>query len=209
MLWLTWHKGVAINVWRGVISLTTDVSCQICVQEIPKCVIHRFGDCTQAQVAWNYTDLILQNFATKVNLILPQLDNRHAVFEQHKDIRNIVVARPWALLQGITIWTLWITWNDTMFNHNITWTEQKIRAIIWSLLVEYGRAAWLKSLQQCQRSIGVQFYILATFDASWSRFENLWKRDGIVGSSTILIHYSFIHLLACRIYMLNSQNVND
>jgi hypothetical protein len=47
-----------------------------------------------------------------------------------QDVENIL-----SLLRGIT---LWIEWNDLVFN-NERWNVGKIHKIIWDALLDYGR----------------------------------------------------------------------
>jgi len=59
---------------------------------------------------------------------------------QHENIQS--------LLRGITLCTLWIEWNDLVFN-NERWNVVKIHKVIWDALLDYGRAAW----NRCTRLI--------------------------------------------------------
>ena len=91
--WLTWHKGVAVNVWKGMISLAIDVSCQVCLEELSQSITHRFWNCTQAKLVWRYSEKILVNFAETVNQTLPQLERSHSIFGQRRYISNAIIAK--------------------------------------------------------------------------------------------------------------------
>jgi hypothetical protein len=51
----------------------------------------------------------------------------------------------WSLLRSIT---LWIEWNDLVFN-NKRWNVGKIHKVIWDALLDYGRVVW----NRCMRLI--------------------------------------------------------
>ena len=49
LMWMIWHKAVAVNVWRGVISEQVDQSCSICLRGIRETILHRFWECSATQ----------------------------------------------------------------------------------------------------------------------------------------------------------------
>jgi hypothetical protein len=52
LLWLIWHRSVAINVWRARINRNLDRSCPVCPKRSEESVLHRFWECHLAQRAW-------------------------------------------------------------------------------------------------------------------------------------------------------------
>jgi hypothetical protein len=52
LIWLTWHRAVAINEWRGQFTTTTPQGCPMCLSGAPELVLHRFWECKSAKVAW-------------------------------------------------------------------------------------------------------------------------------------------------------------
>ena len=55
------------------------------------------------------------------------------------------------LLRGITLWTIWIERNDTVFNHE-QWHESKVKHRIWDELVMCAKAAWKRVIKQIKIS---------------------------------------------------------
>ena len=45
LMWMIWHKVVAVNAWRGAISQEIDQSCLVCLRGIRETVMHRFWEC--------------------------------------------------------------------------------------------------------------------------------------------------------------------
>jgi hypothetical protein len=54
LMWQICHKGIAVNEWRGKISIHIDKTCSICDSGSTESVAHRFWDCNQAQEAWSF-----------------------------------------------------------------------------------------------------------------------------------------------------------
>ncbi len=59
LLWLIWHRAVAINHWRGQIYDAIDIRCPICPRRSDETVLHQFGKCLSAQYAWQWRIHIL------------------------------------------------------------------------------------------------------------------------------------------------------
>lgn len=59
LLWLVWHRAVAVNEWHGRIYPTIDMSCPVCPQKSHESVLHRFWECVSAQHAWQWGILIM------------------------------------------------------------------------------------------------------------------------------------------------------
>lgn len=45
LLWLVWHRAVAVNVWKGRIDNGIDTGCPICPRRSEESVLHRFWEC--------------------------------------------------------------------------------------------------------------------------------------------------------------------
>jgi hypothetical protein len=91
------------------------------------------------------------------------------------------------LLEGCILWTIWITWNDVVFNHKM-WYKCKIKSIIWEGLVEYGKATWLKATKTPTKSDATLSAFPNQFDATWTLNRYLCERIGTssYGASTVL-----------------------
>ena len=128
-----------------------DPSCPVCNEANTESITHRFWDCTQAQQAWTYVEKVISHIRDPA--IPPPIppNCNQVVFGSRRNLGDNALVCLWTLLQGITLWTLWISRNDTVFNHS-SWPEQKIFVSIWNSIVEYGKAAWLKTIQLCRRS---------------------------------------------------------
>ena len=61
LMWMIWHKAVAMNAWRGVISQEIDQSCAVCLKGSKETVLHRFWECLAAQKAWRWGEAIINN----------------------------------------------------------------------------------------------------------------------------------------------------
>jgi hypothetical protein len=49
----------------------------------------------------------------------------------------------WHLLQGITLWTIWIERNDQVFNQE-HWHESNLKHLIWDELIMHSIVAWAR-----------------------------------------------------------------
>ena len=54
LMWMIWHKVVAVNMWRGVVSPEIDQNCPVCLRGIRETIMHRFWECPAAQRAWKW-----------------------------------------------------------------------------------------------------------------------------------------------------------
>ena len=69
----------------------------------------------------------------------------------------------WHLLRGLTLWTIWIEFNDKVFNHE-QWHEFKVKHKIWDELLIYAKAAWEHVLNQIKISVFFAVAMLQGFD---------------------------------------------
>ena len=63
LMWMIWHKAVALNVWRGVISQEIDQSCLVCLRGIRETIMYGFWECSVAQRAWRWCEAIINHMA--------------------------------------------------------------------------------------------------------------------------------------------------
>ena len=63
LMWMIWHKAVAVNAWRGVVSQEIDQSCVVCLKGIKEIVLHYFWECAAAQRAWKWGEAIINSMA--------------------------------------------------------------------------------------------------------------------------------------------------
>ena len=63
LMWMIWHKAVAVNAWRGVVSQEIDQSCVVCLKGIKETVLHCFWECAAAQRAWKWGEAIINSMA--------------------------------------------------------------------------------------------------------------------------------------------------
>ena len=54
LLWLIWHRAVAVNHWRGRADGTVDIRCPICPRRSEETVLHRFWECASPQRGWQW-----------------------------------------------------------------------------------------------------------------------------------------------------------
>ena len=59
LMWMIWHKAVAMNARRGAISAKVDQSCSVCLCGIKETVMHGFWECPAAQKAWSWCESIM------------------------------------------------------------------------------------------------------------------------------------------------------
>jgi hypothetical protein len=79
LIWQVWHKALAVNTWCAKITPQVDTDCFVCTSRLPENIPHRFWDCTQAQVAWQFTHVILKRMA-HTGMALSRFNHQHALF---------------------------------------------------------------------------------------------------------------------------------
>jgi hypothetical protein len=60
MLWLVWHRAIAVNAWKGRINGNIDMGCPVCANGTTESVLHRFWECPSAVHAWKWGSHILE-----------------------------------------------------------------------------------------------------------------------------------------------------
>jgi hypothetical protein len=71
---------------------------------------------------------------------LDSFASHHALFAQRMPSRFQDQGTIWVYLRSITLWTLWVARNDTVFNQQES-HRAKVEGAIWIGLTDYGRAA--------------------------------------------------------------------
>lgn len=59
LLWLVWHRAVAVNAWRGRIDGSINTNCPMCTRPTIESVLHRFWECPLARLVWQWGTHIL------------------------------------------------------------------------------------------------------------------------------------------------------
>jgi hypothetical protein len=60
LIWLVWHRAVAVNEWRGRINVTMPQACKVCNTGTVESILHRFWECNSAKKVWSWDMPILQ-----------------------------------------------------------------------------------------------------------------------------------------------------
>jgi hypothetical protein len=60
LIWLTWHRAIVVNEWRGKVSRNIRQDCPVCMIGDVESVPHRFWECYAAKRAWSWGFYILQ-----------------------------------------------------------------------------------------------------------------------------------------------------
>jgi hypothetical protein len=59
LIWLAWHRAVAVNEWRGRINRNIPQDCPVCGSGAIELVLHRFWECEAARRVWSWGLYIL------------------------------------------------------------------------------------------------------------------------------------------------------
>jgi hypothetical protein len=178
LLWQVWHRAVAINTWRGKISINIDKSCVVCQQGVEETVLHRFWTCQGSQTVWTYVTRLLNYLAfpdQAPSWTIP--DWKQAIFAKRPPRRFRTVSRYWTLLRGIALWTIWTSRNDVSFN-SVRWSREKIESVIWQSFSDYSRSAWNKTRLKVMREPASAGLTLARFDTQWLK-PAICTREGL------------------------------
>jgi hypothetical protein len=168
-LWSVIHKAVAVNEWRGKISVEIDQSCPHCGPQSVESVEHRFYSCPLAQQVWRYAaNIVWQLFAKKRHLgPRKSFSMLQCLFDQPlcKTLKRF--NRIWFFLRSGLPWIIWRQRNDLIFN-KLQWPIEKTRQIIWDALQDYGRIEWKRTLRDLEKAPDVAYHdILNNFDLIW------------------------------------------
>jgi hypothetical protein len=174
-IWQIWHKAVAVNVWRGVISRNIDRNCPCCDLGMEESIIHCFWTCQMARQAWESVDELICLIGVECN-VGPALSWDQAIFSTPPPRRFQKFARFWSLFRGVTLWSIWIARNDLVFNH-IRWHHNKIMSTIWQGFIDYGRGDWNKTRAQIAKKPASAANVLARFDEKWGDYDVICTRN--------------------------------
>jgi hypothetical protein len=75
LIWQLWYRAIAVNLWRGKISVQIDRSCPMCQIGEDESVLHRFWCCEASQQLWRYTTDLLYKITGSTSCRPWQLPN--------------------------------------------------------------------------------------------------------------------------------------
>jgi hypothetical protein len=178
LLWLAWHRAVAVNVWRGRINRNLDQSCPVCPRRSDESVLHRFWECFSTQRAWQWGIHIMNTLITSRAAKGPwrMLTWKQGIFSEKIPRKFDKINGLWMAIRTVILWSLWMERNDAAFN-NVKWTHIKLIQRIWLGLVDYGRVEWsrvqargVKRPDKCPQMV--------------RNFTNRWCRKGVIATMT-------------------------
>jgi hypothetical protein len=178
LLWLAWHRAVAVNVWRGRINRNLDQSCPVCPRRSDESVLHRFWECFSTQRAWQWGIHIMNTLITSRAAKGPwrMLTWKQGIFSEKIPRKFDKINGLWMAIRTVILWSLWMERNDAAFN-NVKWTHIKLIQRIWLGLVDYGRVEWsrvqargVKRPDKCPQMV--------------KNFTNRWCRNGVIATMT-------------------------
>jgi hypothetical protein len=152
-MWALWNKAIVVNTWRAEVDNSINQTCPLCGNE-EESILHKFLECCHAQQAWEYTQGIMCDLAygNKPSRVVAPLHWKQCVFVAKSPRQVKCVENIWSLPRGITLWNLWIEWNDLVFN-NKRWNVVKIHKVIWDALLVYGRANWNRCMKPIRKTL--------------------------------------------------------
>lgn len=171
LLWSAWHKGLAVNDWRGQYSQTIDRNCPTCTTGARETVLHRLWECDVARKAWHWATHVLNLMAsTDPHNSGPwrQFTWKQAIFSARILRRFRSFGFIWASIRGVVLWTLWLSRNDMVFN-GIEWQDNKIYQKILIGLVNYGRVTWAKLQKRIKSERTLADQLRINFQSQWCR----------------------------------------
>jgi hypothetical protein len=173
---------MAANAWRGRISPQIDQLCPMCEDQEKETVLHCFWSCLASQTLWTHTTDLLNYLAPPGNCQTWSTPAwSQSLFTSSVPRRFTSISQLWSLLQGITLWCIWIAKNHCVF-HQGKWRDVMVFNLIWSGLIEYACTAWLKTLRRITKEPSHIDCALKKFDADWRRFPSLCIRNGLIVS---------------------------
>lgn len=168
LIWLIWHKGVAINKWRKMINVELDGNCCFCVPLVEESILHRFWECPHSRRVWEWAWSVLHKMRTRRSHPGPweafhwkQVILEEALPRKVKRFQSI-----WILLKGACMWTIWIQRNAMVFDQ-LLWTDRQAEQIAWLAMIEYGEIAWKHTLKMLAKQPELEQQFLNQFDRSW------------------------------------------
>lgn len=170
LLWLTWHRDVAVNKWRETINCAIDPRCPVCPRRAEESVLHRFWECQSAQRAWQWGIHIMNSLLISRDAQGPwsSFNWKQGNFSDRIPQKFDQLCSIWMALRTVILWTLWLERNDVAFNDE-KWPANKVLHRIWLGLIDYGRVEWKKSQQKLGKSDVATRRIERIFAAKWCR----------------------------------------
>jgi hypothetical protein len=104
-------------------------------------------------------------------------DWSQSIFSSSVPRKFSLVSRLWSLLRGLTMWCIWTTWINKIFNQQ-PWNSARCEVSIWNGRSEYAQAAWAKMLGRITKDPTVTRKALKKFDSKWGHFHLLCIRKG-------------------------------
>ncbi len=151
-MWAIWHQALVVNSWKRKINKNIIIEHPSCDSTSLKTIIHKFQSCPRAKKAWELAFPFL--FKLKMLVIEDQprkpLSLKQCLFNCKllNSLKRFSLL--WALLCGIVLWSIWIKWNDLIFNL-VKWQDAKLRKVMWDSLLNYGRMEWKHTLVMVQK----------------------------------------------------------
>ena len=131
LMWMIWHKAVAVNVWRRVVSPEIDQNCPVCLRGIREIIMYRFWECPVAQRAWKWGEAIINFMASarerRGNQIAARTVRAHTTNSVGPQQRNNCNAGE---TQGLRIQKISINWKQSIFGHRLP-NRFKILSRVW------------------------------------------------------------------------------
>ncbi|KAG0574234.1 hypothetical protein KC19_VG246300 [Ceratodon purpureus] len=143
LMWLIWHRAVAVNHWRGRIDGNVDIRCPICHRGSEESVLHRFWECESSQRAWQFAIHIMNQLVKGKDVRGPwqPLSWKQGIFSYRIPRKFDAFKQIWLELRSVVLWTLWIERNDIVFN-NQRWPPAKLLQQVKTGIIDYGRVEW-------------------------------------------------------------------
>lgn len=145
LLWLIWHRAVAVNHWRGRIDRGIDIRCPVCPRRSEESVLHRFWEYHSAQRAWQWAIHIMNALISGKDAQGPwqPLTWKQGIFSDSIPRKFNPIKRVWMELRTVVLRTLWIERNDKVFS-DVSWPPEKLMQTVWGGIIDYGRVEWDK-----------------------------------------------------------------
>jgi hypothetical protein len=180
-IWSIWHKAVAVNEWRARIApASISKQCIFCLPNTSESVKHKFWDCIQARRTWRWATYIMHELCGVRTGHLDSFNWKQTLFGERTPYKFRKVVKIWHLLRGTTLWTIWVEWNDKVFNQE-QWHESKMKySRIWDTLLMYAHTAWQRVLKLIKISRFSAAGLLQNFDRTWGAKQVLCRRKRLV-----------------------------
>lgn len=108
LLWLVWHRAVAVNQWRSRIHNAIDIPCPLCPRRPDESVLHQFWECISARRAWQWAVHIMNSLITGRDARGPwqMLTWKQGIFLDSIPRKFDRVKRIWMELRTTVLWAL-------------------------------------------------------------------------------------------------------